>query len=192
MTIWIPDLTSHRGPRYLAIADALAFDIRASRLSPGDRLSTHRELAYQLGVTVGTVTRAYGEAERRGLIGGEVGRGTFVRSDIAVRASIRANAPVTSTIAAATAQPNVIDFSINTPTDLDAGGKYEGMMRATLRELSNSASAGPCSTTSPTAATVHIAKRAPSCSRNSACGSIPTASSLLPARSTRSWWRWAR
>src|SRR5687767_11977902 len=26
MTIWIPDLTSHRGPRYLAIADALAFD----------------------------------------------------------------------------------------------------------------------------------------------------------------------
>ena len=81
-------------------------------------------------MTVGTVTRAYGEAERRGLIGGEVGRGTFVRSDIAVRASIRSNAPVTSTIAAATAQPNVIDFSINTPTDLDAGGEYEGMMRA--------------------------------------------------------------
>src|SRR5688572_12462112 len=119
MTIWIPDLSSHRGPRYLAIADALAIDIRSSRLSPGDRLPTHRELAYQLGVTVGTVTRAYGEAERRGLIGGEVGRGTFVRSDIAVRASIRSNAPVTSTIAAATAQPNVIDFSINTPTDLD-------------------------------------------------------------------------
>ena len=72
MTIWIPDLSSHRGPRYLAIADALATDIRSSRLSPGDRLPTHRELAYQLGVTVGTVTRAYGEAERRGLIGGEV------------------------------------------------------------------------------------------------------------------------
>jgi DNA-binding GntR family transcriptional regulator len=30
-------------------------------------------------VTVGTVTRAYGEAERRGLIQGEVGRGTYVR-----------------------------------------------------------------------------------------------------------------
>src|SRR5262245_2490322 len=82
MTIWVPDLSNLRGPRYLAIADALASDIRSSRLSPGDRLPTHRELAYQLGVTVGTVTRAYGEAERRGLIGGEVGRGTFVRSDI--------------------------------------------------------------------------------------------------------------
>jgi DNA-binding transcriptional MocR family regulator len=142
MTIWIPDLSSHRGPRYLAIADALASDIRSSRLSPGDRLPTHRELAYQLGVTVGTVTRAYGEAERRGLIGGEVGRGTFVRSDIAVRASIRTNAPVTSMIAAAVTQSNVIDFSINTPTDLDAGGEYEGMMRATLHELSDSASVG--------------------------------------------------
>ena len=29
MTIWIPDLSSHRGPRYLAIADALAIDIRS-------------------------------------------------------------------------------------------------------------------------------------------------------------------
>ncbi|MEZ5830502.1 MAG: PLP-dependent aminotransferase family protein [Dongiaceae bacterium] len=142
MTIWIPDLSSHRGPRYLAIADALASDIRTSRLSPGDRLPTHRELAYQLGVTVGTVTRAYGEAERRGLIGGEVGRGTFVRSDIAVRAGIRSNAPVTSTIAANTAQSNVIEFSINTPTDLDSGGEYESMMRATLRELSDTPNTG--------------------------------------------------
>jgi DNA-binding transcriptional MocR family regulator len=30
-------------------------------------------------VTVGTVTRAYAEAARRGLVGGEVGRGTYVR-----------------------------------------------------------------------------------------------------------------
>ncbi len=32
-----------------------------------------------MGVTVGTVTRAYGEAARRGLVSGEVGRGTFLR-----------------------------------------------------------------------------------------------------------------
>jgi DNA-binding transcriptional MocR family regulator len=141
MTIWIPDLSSHRGPRYLAIADALATDIRTNRLSPGDRLPTHRELAYQLGVTVGTVTRAYGEAERRGLIGGEVGRGTFVRSDITVRSSIRTTAPVTGP-AAAVMHTNVIEFSINTPTDLDAGGEYAGLMSGTLRELSEAASAG--------------------------------------------------
>lgn len=136
MTIWLPDITSHRGPRYLAIADALATDIRQSRLSPGDRLPTHRELAYQLGCTVGTVTRAYGEAERRGLIGGEVGRGTFVRSDIAVRANIRANSTTPGTMQTHIPEPGVIEFSINTPTDLDAGGEYDHVLRQMLRELS--------------------------------------------------------
>ncbi|AWK89048.1 PLP-dependent aminotransferase family protein [Azospirillum thermophilum] len=79
MTPWTPDLAGRTGPRYRAIADALADDIAAGRLAAGTRLPTHRELAYQLGVTVGTITRAYAEAEKRGLIGGEVGRGTFVQ-----------------------------------------------------------------------------------------------------------------
>ncbi|MCB2100637.1 MAG: PLP-dependent aminotransferase family protein [Rhodobacterales bacterium] len=79
MTIWIPDLTDRRGPRYLAIAEALAADRADGRLAAGTRLPTHRDLAYRLGVTVGTVSRAYAEAERRGLIRGEVGRGTFVQ-----------------------------------------------------------------------------------------------------------------
>jgi DNA-binding transcriptional MocR family regulator len=136
MTIWLPDLTNQRGPRYLAIADALASDIRSSRLSPGDRLPTHRELAYRLGCTVGTVTRAYSEAERRGLIGGEVGRGTFVRSDIAVRSTIRATAPMPGAALLAAPEAALIEFSINTPTDLDAGGEYDGMLRKVLRELS--------------------------------------------------------
>jgi DNA-binding transcriptional MocR family regulator len=79
MTSWLPDLAQQTGPRYVAIADRLAEDIAKGRLKSGDRLPTHRELAWKLGVTVGTVTRAYAEAERRGLIGGEVGRGTFIR-----------------------------------------------------------------------------------------------------------------
>src|SRR6185295_19408338 len=79
MTIWAPDLRTRRGPRYLAIAEALRDDASAGRLPAGTRLPTHRELADQLGVTVGTVTRAYAEAARRGLVSGEVGRGTFAR-----------------------------------------------------------------------------------------------------------------
>lgn len=79
MTSWSPNLTEALGPRYVAIADVLAKDIADGRLKAGDRLPTHRELAWKLGVTVGTVTRAYAEAERRGLIAGEVGRGTFIR-----------------------------------------------------------------------------------------------------------------
>ncbi len=76
---WIPQMEGRRGPRYRAIADALQEDIASGRIASGARLPTHRELARQLHVTVGTVTRAYVEAERRGLITGEVGRGTFVR-----------------------------------------------------------------------------------------------------------------
>ncbi len=91
MTIWQADLSRVSGPLYLGIADALGRDIESGVLPEGTRLPTHRDLAEALGVTVGTVSRAYAEAERRGLVKGEVGRGTFVRggrpSDTAFAAS---------------------------------------------------------------------------------------------------------
>lgn len=79
VTIWKPSLAGRTGPRYLAIVEALVDDLAAGQLRPGTRLPTHRDLAEQLGVTVGTVSRAYSEAARRGLVSGEVGRGTFLR-----------------------------------------------------------------------------------------------------------------
>ncbi len=78
MTYWQPDLSAYNGPRYQAIAEAIAADLRQGRLKAGERLPTHRELAYRLGVTVGTVTRGYAEAQRRGLVAGHVGRGSFL------------------------------------------------------------------------------------------------------------------
>src|SRR2546426_12675975 len=81
MTLWTPNLTGRSGPRYRAIADALTDDVRAGRLKEGTRLPTHRDLADARRVTVGTVSRAYSEAGRLGLIKGEVGRGTFVRRE---------------------------------------------------------------------------------------------------------------
>lgn len=81
MTIWLPDLSDFQGPRYQALAEAIGFAINEGQLSPGTKLPPQRDLAYRLGVTVGTVTRAYGLAEQRGLVRGEVGRGTFVRGE---------------------------------------------------------------------------------------------------------------
>lgn len=78
MTSWIPDLGGAKGPTYLAVADAIGAAVRRGELRPGDRLPTHRLLADLLGVNVSTVTRAYREAARRRLLGGEVGRGTYV------------------------------------------------------------------------------------------------------------------
>lgn len=81
MTIWCPDLSHHAGPRYKALAEAIDAAIGAGGLEPGDKLPPQRDLAYRLGVTVGTVSRAYALAEQRGLVRGEVGRGTFVTSE---------------------------------------------------------------------------------------------------------------
>ena len=78
MTIWVPDISKAEGPIYLAIADAIELDIKTGALARGDRLPPQRELAYRLGITLGTVTRAYREAERRRLLRGETGRGTYV------------------------------------------------------------------------------------------------------------------
>jgi len=87
MTIWSPELADRAGPRSQAIADALHEDIERGRLKPGTRLPTHRELADKLGVAIGTVTRAYALAQRRGLLSGEVGRGTFVAPSVGARAA---------------------------------------------------------------------------------------------------------
>ena len=82
MTISLPQGGQRTGPIYQAIADSIGREIESGRLKPGSRLPTQRVLARQLGVTLTTVTRAYVEAQRRGLLSGEVGRGTFVRPSV--------------------------------------------------------------------------------------------------------------
>ena len=62
MTIWVPTLDRSK-PLYLAIADAISADVDGGRLAKGDRLPPQRDLAWKLGVTLGTVTRGYKQAE---------------------------------------------------------------------------------------------------------------------------------
>lgn len=78
MTIWTPQLPAS-GVRYRALADAIGDAIASGELDEGMRLPPQRRLADALNVTVGTVTRAYAEAERRGLVEARVGSGTYVR-----------------------------------------------------------------------------------------------------------------
>ncbi len=85
MKAWTPALQGRNGPRYLAIADAIADDIVAGRLAPGDRLPPQRTLAEWLSLDFTTVARGYVEAGKRGLVESIVGRGTFVRRAAMVR-----------------------------------------------------------------------------------------------------------
>ncbi len=79
MTIWSPRLPETAAPIYRRIADALERDVRTGMLVGGSQLPTHRQLARALEITPVTVTRAYAEAARRGLVESSTGRGTFVR-----------------------------------------------------------------------------------------------------------------
>lgn len=144
MTIWNPKLPAVAGgPIYRAIVERLAGDIASGTLSPGERLPTHRALADRLGVTVGTVSRAYAEAKLRCLVSGEVGRGTFVRGGGGARGADDGFASVlrgrTGAVAPADpldpAQPAPpIDLSLAVPP-LEA---RPDILRRTLLELANS------------------------------------------------------
>jgi DNA-binding transcriptional MocR family regulator len=75
---WMPQIAGQGGPLWRRIVDALGADIRNGVAKAGDRLPPHRDLAYRLGIGVGTIGKAYAEAERLGLVTSHVGRGTFI------------------------------------------------------------------------------------------------------------------
>jgi DNA-binding transcriptional MocR family regulator len=80
MTNWRPDPSRLSRPAYLSLAEQIAEAIRDGKLPGGAQLPPHRKLADDLGLSVQTVSRAYEELTRRGLIAGEVGRGSFVQA----------------------------------------------------------------------------------------------------------------
>jgi DNA-binding transcriptional MocR family regulator len=98
---WAPAIRKADGPVYLTIADALEADILSGTLAGGARLPTQRGLADALRIDFTTVTRAYAEARRRGLIEGRVGQGTYVRAKRAKRA--------------VDARAGLVDMSMNLP-----------------------------------------------------------------------------
>jgi DNA-binding transcriptional MocR family regulator len=78
VTSWIPSISKGDGPLYRGIADAIADAIESGELADGARLPPRRSMASALGIDYTTVSRAYAEASRRGLVEGRVGQGTFV------------------------------------------------------------------------------------------------------------------
>ncbi len=107
MTDWLPNLDQSDKPRYLAIADAIASDIVAGRLSTADRLPPQRKLAARLGIDFTTVARGYGEAQKRGLVIAKVGQGT----------SVAGRAFASSPIGRSSARPLMVDLSMNLPPE---------------------------------------------------------------------------
>jgi len=115
---WSPVIDPAARPLYAAVADAIAADVESGRLKIGARLPPQRTLAARLGCDFTTITKAYGEAERRGLTYGRVGQGTFVR-DPALRQPILA--------------AGLIDMSMNAPPRFDQPALADRMWRSAER-----------------------------------------------------------
>jgi len=120
---WAPKLAKGGKPVYLAIADAIADDVRDGVLAPGAKLPPLRALAERLGLDFTTVSRGYGEAGRRGLVVGRVGQGTFVCPPVG-----RPERPTEARAA-------LIDMTMNAPPNPADPQLLERM----LRDISDSA-----------------------------------------------------
>lgn len=86
------------------LVKAIEQAISDQSLKIGDRLPPQRILAYKLDINPTTVSRAYKRAAEKGLVGGQIGRGTYVlpQSNVALFARCMLEQ-----------QQQIIDFSIN-------------------------------------------------------------------------------
>ena len=130
VTIWQPTIPRGQGPVYRALADALERAVETGVLTAGSRLPPHRALARALGVTVMTVTRAYRDAARRGLVEATVGRGSFVRR------------PGTEPARRETAVADLAANVIQGPAAADPGPALTAAIAAGLAEVAYRAPAG--------------------------------------------------
>jgi len=89
--------------KYKRLVKAIAGDIETSALRAGARLPPQRDVAAELAISVQTVTNAYKELERQGLIRCEVGRGSFVAARVT---------ETMSNYMLDIAERSVVDFSI--------------------------------------------------------------------------------
>ncbi len=85
-TIWPPDLSEPHDAKYsephdakyIVLIQSMRAVIRSGALKPGFKMPPVRTMAWDLGITPGTVARAYKIAANEGLVETTVGRGTFV------------------------------------------------------------------------------------------------------------------
>lgn len=69
-------------PLYVQIMDEVRRGLVRGTLSPGNALPSVRELASDLQVNPRTVSQAYAELEREGVVRVRPGKGTFVAPDV--------------------------------------------------------------------------------------------------------------
>lgn len=67
-------------PKYIQISEMLIREAAAGRLPPGTKLPTEREMAADLGISVGTLRKALADMERKGLLERIQGSGNYIQA----------------------------------------------------------------------------------------------------------------
>lgn len=116
---WNTLIADGHGPVYLRIVQALERAVWSGALRPGQRLPAQRALAAELGVDLTTITRAFNEARKRGLIDARGPLGSFV-------------APPQVELA------QLVDLSMNLPPSPGGGEVAELLRRGLSSVLSRS------------------------------------------------------
>lgn len=136
MTNWLPKLDQGNGPIYIRLADQMEDAIQQGVLPAGSKLPPQRNLAFDIGVTIGTISRTYSLLHERGLVSGEVGRGTYIlsREDIAPQAS---NDRVTASLAGTRVMgtlPGMIRFDSTAAPDIGQGAILADIMTGIMTD----------------------------------------------------------
>jgi DNA-binding transcriptional MocR family regulator len=108
--MWRPRLIESARMKYLGIVEALEADIRSGRVARGERLPPQRAIAEVLDVDLTTVTRAFNEARRRGLVEAQAGRGTFISEKLDGNQSTEHTRPLIDLSMNIPPQPSEADF----------------------------------------------------------------------------------
>lgn len=122
---WTPRIADGTGPIYQRITAAIIEDVEAGKIPHGTRLPAQRDLAFNLGVGLGTITKSYNLLTRRGIAKAEKGRAMFVTFLPSQCSGVELNANV---------PPNLLSRE---------------MLSNTLAELSRSVAAKPVGAAEP-------------------------------------------
>lgn len=124
-TIFPVDFDADTRPKYIVLIQSIREAVRSGHLKPGQKLPPVRELAWQMGITPGTVARAYKAAVEDGILQATTGRGTFVAEA----------APAPQELATIYAGPEAGAIDLRVARMIDVG--QDAMIRAGLRRAAD-------------------------------------------------------
>lgn len=111
-------------PLHERLAQFLATRIQDGTYTKGERLPAHRDIARSAGVAIGTVTKAVDLLSSRGIVRGEVGRGTFIN------------------VSSDHTQKGPVDLTLNVPPPVVEEGLFIAAAERSARKVLSIPSAG--------------------------------------------------